>query len=110
MEGSMKVFFLGIYSEQGRKGLMKSSHQKRVDAVSNMFASVGATMSSAHWLMGKYDVMAEVEIDAYETAAGIRDAMMMTNSWDDLIFLAELDVDKVISTLNKVTYPGPGSE
>ena len=106
----MKVFFLGVYSEQGRKGLMKSSHQKRVDAVSNMFASVGATMSSAHWLMGKYDVMAEVEIDAYETAAGIRDAMMMTDSWDDLIFLAELDVDKVISTLNTVTYPSPGSE
>ena len=106
----MKVFFLGVYSEQGRKGLMNSSHQKRVDAVTNMFASVGGTMSSAHWLMGKYDVMAEVELDSYETAAGIRDAMMMTNSWDELIFLAELDVDKVISTLNKVTYPTPGSE
>ena len=89
---------------------MKSGHQKRVDAVSNMLASIGASMSSAHRLMGKYDVIAEVEIDAYETAAGIRDAMMMTDSWDDLIFLAELDVDKVISTLNKVTYPKPGSE
>ena len=60
--------------------------------------------------MGKYDVIAEVEVDAYEIAAGIRDAMTMTNSWDELIFLAELDVDKVISMRNKVTYPTPGTD
>ena len=59
---------------------MESSHQERVDVVTNMFASVGATMSSAHWHMGKYDVIAEVEVGAYEIAAGIRDAMTMTSS------------------------------
>ena len=40
----MKVFFLGAYSDQGMSGLMDSSYDARVKAVSEMGEKAGAKL------------------------------------------------------------------
>ena len=42
----MKVFFLGAYSDKGREGMMASSYDARVKAVSAMVERAGAKLGS----------------------------------------------------------------
>ena len=42
----MKVFFLGAYSDKGREGMMASSYDTRVKAVSAMVKKAGAKLGS----------------------------------------------------------------
>ena len=46
----MKVFFLGAYSDKGREGMMASSYDARVKAVSSMVERAGAKLGSVDYL------------------------------------------------------------
>ena len=107
----MKVYFLGAYSDRGRAGMMDSSYDARVSAVSSMLAKAGAKLGSVDYLQGDWDVIADAEVDCYETASGIHAIMMQSGGWDKLIILPTMDVDKALKTARQVGgYPMPGSE
>ena len=107
----MKVYFLGAYSDQGREGMMTSSYDARVKAVSAMVEKAGAKLGSVDYLQGPFDVIADAEVDCYETASGLHAVMMASGGWDELLFLPTMDIDKALGVARKVGgYPMPGSE
>ncbi len=107
----MKVFFLGAYSEKGRAGMMESSYDARVKAVREMLAKAGAKLGTVDYLQGAWDVIADAEVDCYETASGIHAIMMQSGGWDELVILPTMDVDKALNAARKIgDYPMPGSE
>ena len=54
----MKVFFLGAYSEKGRAGLLDSSYEARLTAVTAMVERACGKLNSLSYLQGRYDVIA----------------------------------------------------
>jgi len=107
----MKVFFLGAYSDKGREGMMASSYDARVKAVSSMVERAGAKLGSVDYLQGPFDVIADAEVDSYETASGLQAVMMASGGWDELLLLPTMDVDKALDVARTVGgYPMPGSE
>ena len=53
----MKVFFLGAYSDKGREGMMASSYDARVKAVSAMVERAGAKLGSVDYLQGPFEAL-----------------------------------------------------
>ena len=63
------------------------------------------------YLQGPFDVIADVDVDNYETASGLHATMMLSGGWDELLILPEMDVDKAISAAKTAGgYPMPGQE
>ena len=93
----MKVFFLGAYSAAGMQGMMNSNYAARVSAVKKMVEKVGGKLGTVTYLQGPFDVIADVEVDDYETASGLHANMMLSGGWDELLILPEMNVDKAIS-------------
>ena len=111
MEMYMKVFFLGAYSASGMQGMMNSDYATRVSAVNKMVEKVGGKLGSVTYLQGPFDVIADVEVDAYETASGLHATMMLSGGWDELLLLPEMDVDKALNAARTAgDYPMPGEE
>ena len=107
----MKVFFLGAYSAAGMQGMMNSSYATRVSAVNKMVEKVGGKLGIVTYLQGPFDVIADVEVDAYETASGLHATMMLSGAWDELLLLPEMDVDKALEAARTAgDYPIPGEE
>ena len=107
----MKVFFLGAYSDKGREGMMASSYDARVKAVSAMVERAGAKLGSVDYLQGPFDVIADAEVASYETASGLQAVMMASGGWDELLLLPTMNVDKALNVARTVGgYPMPGSE
>ena len=107
----MKVFFLGAYSAAGMQGMMSSNYDTRVSAVKQMVEKVGGKLGNVTYLQGPFDVIADVELDDYETASGLHANMMLSGSWDELLILPEMDVDKASKAARTAgDYPMPGLE
>ena len=107
----MKVFFLGAYSAAGMQGMMSSTYDTRVTAVKKMVEKVGGKLGAVTYLQGPFDVIADVEVDDYETASGLHANMMLSGGWDELLILPEMDVDKAIKAARAAgDYPLPGQE
>ena len=107
----MKVFFLGAYSAAGMQGMMNSNYATRVSAVNKMVEKVGGKLGIVTYLQGPFDVIADVEVDAYETASGLHATMMLSGGWDELLLLPEMDVDKALNAARTAgDYPMPGEE
>ena len=107
----MKVFFLGAYSAAGMQGMMNSTYAARVSAVKKMVEKVGGKLGTVTYLQGPFDVIADVEVDDYETASGLHANMMLSGGWDELLILPEMNVDKAISAAKTAGgYPMPGQE
>ena len=107
----MKVFFLGAYSAAGMQGMMSSNYDARVSAVKKMVEKVGGKLGNVTYLQGPFDVIADVELDDYETASGLHANMMLSGGWDELLILPEMDVDKAIKAARIAgDYPLPGQE
>jgi len=107
----MKVFFLGAYSVAGMQGMMSSTYDTRVSAVKKMVEKVGGKLGAVTYLQGPFDVIADVEVDDYETASGLHANMMLSGGWDELLILPEMDVDKAIKAARAAgDYPLPGQE
>ena len=83
----MKVFFLGAYSAAGMQGMMSSTYATRMVAVKKMVQRVGGKLGDVTYLQGPFDVVADVEIDDYETASGLHSNMMLSGGWDKLLIL-----------------------
>ena len=83
----MKVFFLGAYSAAGMQGMMSSTYATRMVAVKKMVQRVGGKLGDVTYLQGPFDVVADVEIDDYETASGLHSNMMLSRGWDELLIL-----------------------
>lgn len=110
-EMKMKIFFLGAYSDKGREGMMSSSYDARVKAVSAMVEKAGAKLGSVDYLQGPFDVIADAEVDSYETASGLQAIMMASGGWDELLLLPTMDIDKALNVARTVGgYPMPGNE
>ena len=110
-ESQMKVFFLGAYSAAGMQGMMNSTYAARVSAVKKMVEKVGGKLGTVTYLQGPFDVIADVEVDDYETASGLHANMMLSGGWDELLILPEMNVDKAISAAKTAGgYPMPGQE
>ena len=41
-------------------------------------------------------MIADLEFDSYERVSGLRSTMMLSDGWDELLVLPEMDVDKAI--------------
>ena len=107
----MKVFFLGAYSAAGMQGMMNSTYTARVSAVKKMVEKVGGKLGTVTYLQGPFYVIADVEVDDYETASGLHATMMLSGGWDELLILPEMNVDKAISAAKTAGgYPMPGQE
>ncbi len=107
----MKVFFIGVYSDQGMMGLMKSSYAARVKAVGEMCEKAGAKLGSLTYLQGDFDVIADVEVDCIETASGLRAMMLLSGGWDELLVMPEFNLDRAIAASKAAGgYPMPGEE
>lgn len=107
----MKIFFLGTYSKEGVSGLLQSSYAARLKATSSLFEKVGGQVVSMHYLQGQYDVLAELEVDCVETAAGIRSIFLLSGSWDDVLLMPSFDIDKAIQAARTAgVYAAPGKE
>ena len=107
----MKVFFLGAYSDEGMSGLMESSYDARVKAVSEMCDKAGAKLGSVTYLQGDYDVIADVEVDCIEIASGLRAMMQLSGGGDELLVMPEFDLDKASAAAKAAGgYPMPGQE
>ena len=107
----MKVFFLGAYSAAGMQGMMNSTYDTRVSAVKKMVEKVGGKLGAVTYLQGPFDVIADIEVDDYETASGLHANMMLSGGWDELLLLPEMDVDKAIKAARAAgDYPLPGQE
>ena len=50
------------------QGMMNSNYATRVSAVNKMVEKVGGKLGIVTYLQGPFDVIADVEVDAYETA------------------------------------------
>ena len=59
-----------------------------------MVEKVGGKLGTVTYLQGPFDVIADVEVDNYETASGLHATMMLSGGWDELLILPEMDVDK----------------
>ena len=75
----MKVFFLGAYSAAGMQGMMNSTYTARVSAVKKMVEKVGGKLGTVTYLQGPFDVIADVEVDDYETASGLHATVSYTH-------------------------------
>ena len=90
---------------------MNSTYAARVSAVMKMVEKVGGKLGTVTYLQGPFDVIADVEVDDYETASGLHATMMLSGGWDELLILPEMNVDKVISAAKTAGgYPMPGQE
>ena len=107
----MCVFSLGTLSQQGKAGLVQRNHADRVKAVGDMCEKVDAKLGPLKFLQGKYDVIADVEVDCFGSAAGLRAVIKLSGAWDELLVMAEFDVDKAISAAKRAgDYLMPGQK
>ena len=67
--------------------MMSSTYATRMVAVKKMVQRVGGKLGDVTYLQGSFDVVADVEIDDYETASGLHSNMMLSGGWDELLIL-----------------------
>jgi len=50
-------------------------------------------------------------VDCVETAAGIREVMLLSGAWNEILVMPEFDLDKAVAAAKAVgTYAMPGKE
>ena len=68
-------------------------------------------LNSHSYLQGKYDVIAQVEVDSGETAAGMREVMLTSGAWSEILVMPEFDLDKAVVAAKAFgSYTMPGKE
>ena len=83
----------------------------RLSAVTAKFEKIVEKVKFLSCLNNPYDVLAAVEVDSYDTAAGVRDVMLLPGVWDEMLILSEMNVDKAIAAVKTVgSYLMTGSE
>ena len=76
---------------------MSSTYTTRVAAVKKMVEKVGGKLGDVTYLQAPFDVIADVEVDDYETASDLHSDMMLSGGWDEILILPEMDIDRAIT-------------
>ena len=108
----MRVLYIGMYSEDGRKGLESSSLAKRKDAATSIAKAAGGELLDLMYLQGNYDMAAIMELTSIEAASGLLKAVMDSGAWEDMMMFPEFDLDEGLKAVNavKTSYKTPGKE
>jgi uncharacterized protein with GYD domain len=108
----MRVLYVGMYSEEGFKGLESSSLAKRKDAAASIAQAAGGELLDLMYLQGDYDMAALMELPDIETASGLLKAVQDSGAWEDMMMFPEFDLDTGLQAINAVksSYKTPGNE
>mgnify|MGYP001230161044 FL=1 len=108
----MRVLYIGMYSEDGRKGLESSSLEKRKDAAASIAKAAGGELLDLMYLQGNYDMATLMELPSIEAASGLLKAVNDSGAWEEMMMLPEFDLDEGLKTINAVksSYKTPGKE
>jgi uncharacterized protein with GYD domain len=109
---NMRVLYIGMYSEDGRKGLESSSLAKRKYAAASIAKAAGGELLDLMYLQGNYDMAAIMELPSIEAASGLLKAVNDSGAWEDMMMFPEFDLDEGLKAVNavKTSYKTPGKE
>ena len=104
-----KYMFHGSYTAAGAAGVLKDGGSGRLKAVTDVVESVGGTLESLYWAIGKDDFY--LVADMPDSHAAVACSVAVAASGGVGIKTAELltaaDMDDVVS--RRVDYRAPGS-
>ena len=108
----MRVLYIGMYSEDGRKGLESSSLAKRKNAAASIAKAAGGELLDLMYLQGDHDMAALMELPSIEAASGLLKAVKDSGAWEDMMMFPEFDLDEGLKAVNavKASYKTPGKE
>ena len=108
----MRVLYVGMYSEEGLRGLESSSFAKRKKAAADIAKAAGGELLDIMYLQGEYDMAAIMELPSVEAASGLLKSVSDSGAWEDMMMFPEFDLDKGLKTINSVKsiYRTPGKE
>ena len=108
----MRVLYIGMYSQDGRKGLESSSLEKRKEAAASIARAAGGELLDLMYLQGDYDMAALMELPSIESASGLLGAVRDSGAWEDMMMFPEFDLDAGLKAINAVksSYKTPGKE
>jgi uncharacterized protein with GYD domain len=104
-----KFMFHGSYSAAGAAGVLKDGGSGRTKAIEALAASLGGSIESSYWAMGKDDFYIIADLPDNKAAAAL--SLTVAASGAVNISTAELfsaaDVDEIAK--RHVTYRAPGA-
>ena len=108
----MRVLYIGMYSQDGQKGLESSSLEKRKEAAAAIARAAGGELLDLMYLQGDYDMAALMELPSIEAASGLLKAVRVSGAWEDMMMFPEFDLDAGLKAINAVksSYKTPGKE
>ena len=108
----MRVLYIGMYSQDGQKGLEISSLEKRKEAAASIARAAGGELLDLMYLQGDYDMAALMELPSIEAASGLLKAVRDSGAWEDMMMFPEFDLDAGLRAINAVksSYKTPGRE
>ena len=108
----MRVLFIGMYSQDGQKGLESSSFEKRKESAAAIARAAGGELLDLMYLQGDYDMAALMELPSIEAASGLLKAVSDSGAWEDMMMFPEFDLDAGLEAINAVksSYKTPGKE
>ena len=108
----MRVLYIGMYSQDGQKGLESSSLEKRKEAAASIARAAGGELLDLMYLLGDYDMAALMELPNIEAASGLLKAVRDSGAWEDMMMFPEFDLDAGLKAINavKLSYKTPGKE
>ena len=108
----MRVLYIGMYSQDGQKGLESSSLEKRRQAAASIARAAGGELLDLMYLQGDYDMAALMELPSIEAASGLLKAVRDSGAWEDMMMFPEFDLDEGLKAINAVksSYKIPGKE
>ena len=108
----MRVLYIGMYSQDGQKGLESSSLEKRKEAAALIARAAGGELLDLMYLQGDYDMAALMELPNIEAASGLLRAVRDSGAWEDMMMFPEFDLDEGLKAINAVksSYKTPGKE
>ena len=90
----MRVLYIGMYSQDGQKGLESSSLEKRKEAAALIARAAGGELLDLMYLLGDYDMAALMELPNIEAASGLLRAVRDSGAWEDMMMFPEFDLDE----------------
>ncbi|HVM30826.1 MAG TPA: GYD domain-containing protein [Candidatus Limnocylindrales bacterium] len=103
-----KYLFIGRYSPEGARGVLKEGGTKRREAAEQVLASVGGRLESIHWAFGEGDfyVVADMPDNVAASAAALRVAASGAVGIKTVVLMTADEVDQ--ATQRSAEYRPPG--
>lgn len=104
-----KYLFIGRYSPEGARGVLKEGGTRRREAAEQVMSSVGGSLESIYWGFGKDDfyVIADLPDNAAAAAASLTVGASGAISIRTVPLMTATDVDA--ATQRGVEYRPPGA-